>query len=81
MSQDLAEGEVLLGRFTLVHVLGRDGPSQTWVAEDAELLEEVVLRILAPGSATRSHQERLRIACRRARRPRPSVITPTTPIP
>jgi tetratricopeptide (TPR) repeat protein len=69
MSAGLAEGEVLLGRFTLLRALDPEGASHVWVAEDADLAERVVLRILEPDlAADRGRQERMRAACRRARR-------------
>jgi tetratricopeptide (TPR) repeat protein len=77
MRADLAEGEVLLGRFTLIRALDAEGASHVWVAEDAELVERVVLRILDPAlAADRGHQERMRAACRRARRLRHPHIVP-----
>lgn len=69
MSSGANEGDVLLGRFRLVRQLGADGPSATWLAEDVELGEPVVLRILAAElSASHLGHERLREACRVARR-------------
>ncbi len=77
MRADLAEGEVLLGRFSLIRALDADGASHLWIAEDADLAERVALRILDPGLATdRGRQERMRAACRKARQLRHPHIVP-----
>ena len=69
MSGAASPGDLLLGRFRLLRALGEDGPSSTWLAEDAELGEHVVLRILAAGlGASQLGHERLSQACREARR-------------
>jgi tetratricopeptide (TPR) repeat protein len=61
--------EVLLGRFRLVRVLGPDGISRSWLAEDAELRETVLLRILAPELASsKLGHDCLRGVCRETRR-------------
>lgn len=77
MRADLAEGEVLLGRFSLIRALDVEGASHLWIAEDADLSERVALRILDPGLATdRGRQERMRAACRKARQLRHPHIVP-----
>jgi serine/threonine protein kinase len=65
----MASGDLLLDRFRLVRVLGEHGSSRSWLAEDAEPGESVVLRVLAPElAASQLGHERLRDACRQARR-------------
>ncbi len=77
MSAGLAEGEVLLGRFTLVRALDAEGASQIWIAEDADLSELVALRILDPSlAADPGLQARMLAACRRARQLRHPHIVP-----
>jgi serine/threonine protein kinase len=70
VSVEFAEGVVLLERFRLVRALGLDGPSHLWVAEDVELLESVAIRVFP------QYAERVRIACRNARRLRHRNIVP-----
>lgn len=62
-------GDLLLGRFRLVRELGAKGACRSWLAEDTELRETVVLRILAPElAASQMGHDCLRRVCRETRR-------------
>ncbi len=66
---DLAPGRVLASRFELRRLLGRGGMGQVWLALDAELGEQVAVKVLEPAlAADEAMLALLRHECRQARR-------------
>ena len=63
----LSSGQTLLDRFTLVRPLGQGGQSRVWLAEDRELEERVVLKIV-PSDVSDDRIDLLRRECRHARK-------------
>ncbi len=64
---ELASGQSLASRFTLIRPLGRGGMGEVWVARDESLGTQVVTKIVPPG-ATSEQIALLRQECRNARR-------------
>lgn len=64
---ELASGQTLASRFTLMRHLGRGGMGDVWVARDDNLGSQVVTKIVPPG-ATGEQISLLRQECRNARR-------------
>jgi serine/threonine protein kinase len=64
---ELESGRVLTGRFILVRSLGKGGMAEVWLVRDRELDDELVAKILPPGTAG-ERVTLLRRECRQARR-------------
>lgn len=64
---ELASGQTLASRFTLIRHLGSGGMGEAWLARDEDLGTEVVTKIVAP-DATADEIALLRQECRSARR-------------
>jgi serine/threonine protein kinase len=45
----MAPGQVIAGKYELLHLLGRGSMGQVWAARHRELGEDVALKVLAPG--------------------------------
>ena len=66
---DLAEGRILLSRFSLIQLVGSGGMGQVWRVADLDLQEEVAVKILAPELSHRPDLiQLLKAECRNARR-------------
>jgi serine/threonine protein kinase/tetratricopeptide (TPR) repeat protein len=64
----ITQGQLLLGRFELVRLLGRGGMGQVWLAQDRELTLSVALKLMHPDLAVRADLvELLKSECRHAR--------------
>lgn len=65
---ELSPGRVLASRFELTRLLGRGGMGQVWLAADAELGEQVAVKVLDPSLAGDENMlALLRHECRQAR--------------
>jgi serine/threonine protein kinase len=64
---ELAQGQKLNERFTLLRPLGRGGMGEVWLVDDNELEEQLVAKIVPP-DASEEHVQLLRRECRHARR-------------
>lgn len=66
---ELAPGQNLANRFELIRLLGQGGMGQVWLAKDAELGEEVAVKVLDDRLTNQAGMlELLRRECRQARR-------------